>query len=180
MPHSGPFAYSRIGQFNVAEQNDILLAFQKRLVPETARPTPSPEDSEHRLEVSVVFTSAPGTIAALRKAGALAENLSARITLVVPQVVPYPCPLESPPVLIDFSERRFRQIGEESPVETTVRIYLCRDPLTTLKSVLAPNSLVVIGGPKRWWPTRERALARQLRRAGHEVVFTETGVGMNA
>jgi hypothetical protein len=76
-------------------------------------------------------------------------------------------------MLIDFSERRFQQIAEESPVETTVQIYLCRDRTETLKSVLAPCSLVVVGGPKRWWPTREKTLARQLRRAGHEVVFTE-------
>jgi len=35
--------------------------------------------------------------------------------------------------------------------------------------------LVVIGGRQHWWwPTQEKALARTLRRAGHEVIFTET------
>ena len=158
----------------MGERKDISLAFQRRLVPETKRPSPPALDgTEHRLEVAVVFTSAPATIAALRTAGGLADRLSARITMIVPQVVPYPLPLESPPVLIEFSERRFQQIAEESPVETTVRIYLCRHRTETLRSVLAPGSLVVIGGRKRWWPTREKTLARQLRRAGHEVVFTE-------
>ena len=157
------------------ERGDIVLAFQRRLVPETARPArPVADRAEHRLEVAVVFTSARATIAALRKAGALADRLSARITLVVPQVVPYPLPLGSPPVLIDFSERRFREIAAESPVETTVLIYLCRDRTEALESVLAPRSLIVIGGLKRWWPTREKSLARHLRRTGHEVVFTET------
>jgi hypothetical protein len=157
------------------ERRDMALVFEKLLLSATGRAAvPRPDESQHRLEIDVVFTSASPTIAALKNAGALAHRLSARITLIVPQIVPYPLPLESPPVLLDMSERRFREIATESPVETTVQIYLCRDRLETLKSVLAPHSLVVIGGRRRWWPTRERNLARQLRRAGHEVFFTET------
>ncbi len=159
----------------MVERKGLLPAFQKVVAPATKRPAePRSDESEHRLDVAVVFTSAAATIAALRKAGALADRLSARIKLLVPQVVPYPLPLESPPVLIDFSERRFREIALESPVETTVQIYLCRDGWETLKAVLAPRSLVVIGGRKRWWPTREKSLARKLCRAGHEVIFAET------
>ena len=159
----------------MANRKDITLAFSRRLPPATARPVRAPSgESEHRLDVAVVFTSAAATVLALRKAGALAESLSARITLLVPQIVPFPLPLESPPVLLHFSEQRFREIAKESPVETTVHIYLCRDRLETLKAVLAPHSLVVIGGARRWWPSREERLARQLRRAGHEVVLTET------
>jgi hypothetical protein len=40
--------------------------------------------------------------------------------------------------------------------------------------VLSPRSLVIVGGRKRRWPTAEERLARQLRRNGHEVIFTET------
>jgi hypothetical protein len=104
----------------------------------------------------------------------LAESLGARITLVVPQVVPYPLPLTSPPVLLEFQENRFREIASESPVDIRVHLYLCRDGLETLKKVLKPRSLVVIGVRKRLWPTREKSLVRKLRRAGHEVIFTET------
>lgn len=153
----------------------MSLAFEKLLVPSAGHPAPQRSDeSEHRLEIAVVFTSATPTAAALKKAGVLADRLSARINLVVPQIVPYPLPLESPPVLIEFGEHRFRDIVQESKVETTVQIYLCRDRLETLKSVLTLHSLVVIGGRKRWWPTQEKSLARKLRRAGHEVIFTET------
>jgi hypothetical protein len=126
------------------------------------------------LDVAVVFTSADATIAALKKAGALASRLSARILLLVPQIVPYPLPLESPPVLIDFSKKRFQTSATESPVETIVRVFLCRDRLETLSKVLKPHSLVVVGGRRRWWPTAEERLAIRLRRAGHEVVFAET------
>lgn len=159
----------------VGVKNDMALAFEKVLAPSVGYPaTPATYETTSRLNVAVVFTSVDATLAALRKAGALANRLGGRITLVVPQVVPFPLPLTSPPVLLDWNEKRFRVIASESPVETTVTIYLCRDRVETLTAVLTPRSLVVIGGRKRWWTTAEQRLARRLRRAGHEVIFTET------
>jgi hypothetical protein len=166
-----PFAIRSI----VGGKNEMRLALERVLAPSPGFPAPPAiDDKKPRLNVAVVFTSVEATLAALREAGALANRLSGRITLLVPQVVPYPLPLTSPPVLLDWNERRFRVIASESPVETTVAIYLCRDRLETLTGVLSPRSLVVVGGRKRWWPTAEKRLARELRRAGHEVVFTET------
>jgi hypothetical protein len=159
----------------MAEMKNTTLAFEKRLAPVAWRPVPAHEqETESRLEVAVVFTSPAATIAAVGKAGLLAQLLNARITLLVPQVVPYPAPLESPPVLLDFSERWFRDIAAQSLVPTAVHIYLCRDAVCTLQSVLPPQSLVVIGGRKRWLSTREQKLARTLVRSGHEVIFIET------
>jgi hypothetical protein len=156
-------------------RNEVPIALEIVLAPGWRHPKrPETEETDARLDVAVVFTSADATITALRKAGALASQLTARVILVVPQVVPYPLPLDSPPVLIDFNERRFRAIASESPIETVVRVYLCRDRMETLATVLKPQSLVVLGGRKRWWPTNEERLARKLRRAGHEVIFTET------
>lgn len=152
----------------------MLLAFQKPLLPATGSPAPGAGEFESKLNVDVVFTSIEPTLAALKKAGALAGRLNARITLLVPQIVPYPLPLASPPVLLDFNERRFRVIANQSPVETMVRLYLCRDRLETLASVLKPHSVVVVGGRRRWWPTPEKRLAGKLRRAGHEVILAET------
>jgi hypothetical protein len=120
-----------------------------------------------------VFTSAEATVAALRKAADLADRLAARITLVVAQPVPYPLPLDSPPVPVDWTERRFRAIAGKSPVETRVELYLCRDRVQTIAEVLQPKSLVVVGARKRWWPTWESKLARTLRRCGHQVIFAE-------
>jgi hypothetical protein len=153
----------------------MSLALNRSLNAEIARPeTTATEGQEPSLNISVIFTSVSGTISALKRAGTLAESLGARITLLVPQVVPYPLPLTSPPVLLEFQENRFREIAAESPVDIRVKLYLCRDGLETLKRALKPRSLIVVGGRKRFWPTREKSLVRKLRRAGHEVIFSET------
>ena len=153
----------------------MSLAIEKVLRPATGHPEqPTSVEADQQLNIAVVFTSVESTLAALKEAGNLASSLSARINLVVPQVVPFPLPLETPPVLVEFNENRFRVMASESPVATSVHIYLCRDRFETLTSVLKPGSIVVVGGRKRWWPTKDETLARQLRRAGYEVLFKET------
>lgn len=146
-------------------RDDMALALENILRPQVG-PVP-------RLNVAVVFTSIDATLAALREAGKLACRFDGSITLLVPQVVPYPLPLASPPVLLDWNERRFKVIAAECPVETRVQIYLCRNRTEALLSMLQPCSLVVLGGVKRWWPSSEKHLARRLHRAGHEVIFKE-------
>jgi len=154
----------------------MALAMERMTTPVTSVPAaPLHEETGSRLEISVVFTSREATLSALREAGNLASNLGARITLIVPQIVPYPLPLTGPPVLIDFNERRLRVIANNARVETRISIYLCRQPFETLASVLKPHSLVLVGSRNRWWPTPEKRLAARLRRLGHQVVLTERG-----
>jgi hypothetical protein len=159
----------------MGDESRIAPAFERQFEPAISRPDAQPPESgSHRLEISVVFTSPEFTVTALKRAAALAGNLDARITLIVPQVVPFPLPLASPPVLIDFQEARLREIASNSPVETVVRIYLCRSRWELLQTVLEPHSLVVLGARAQWrWFTRERRLARKLRHVGHEVVMAE-------
>jgi hypothetical protein len=153
----------------------VSLAIQKMAATATGYPKrPREENADERLNLAVIFTSVESTLAALKEAGNLANQLSARIMLVVPQVVPYSVPLERPPVLVEFSENRFRVLAGRSPVETRVHICLCRDRFQALASVLKPGSIVVLGGKKRWWPTKDKHLGHRLRRAGYEVIFKET------
>ncbi len=145
---------------------------EKLLVPAARLPEePAGGEANSELNIAVLFTSIESTLSALRTAATLANRLRARITLMVPQVVPFPLPLTTPPVPLDFTEKRFRVLAEESPVETTVRIYLCRNRAAALSAALRPHSLIVIGDSGRWWPSEEKRIARQLRRAGHEVVL---------
>jgi len=156
------------------KQKGSLLVFEKTLSSGIGEPKPSAGHVPgSRLQVIVVFTSVDATIAALRRAGSLAGSLTTSITLVVAQEVPYPLPLNSPPVLLEFNERRFRTIAGATPAETTVHLYLCRDRWEALKAALKVRSLIVVGGRRSWWPTEEKWLARKLRRAGHDVIFME-------
>jgi len=128
----------------------------------------------NELEINVIFTDHRGTLGALKTAGALAHQLRAHINLLVPRVVPYAFPLASPPVSIQFTERRLLDLahrGAQGPIVISVQLYLCRDPRLCLLEALEPRSLVVGGGRARRWPTKETKLARMLQFAGHHVVF---------
>ena len=137
--------------------------------PETAHP-------DAPLEVVVMFTDVPGTLRALKTAAELAHNLNGRIRLLAPQVVPYPLPLDSPQVSREFNERRFQTLASHgsSPVDTRVEMRLCRDRDDAVCQALEPEALVVMGAHHSWWPTAEKALARKLRRKGHQVVLVDS------
>lgn len=125
-----------------------------------------------RLEVVVIHTGVKQTLAALRAAGTLARGLDAAIHVLAPRIVPYPLPLERPPVARDFTERRFRTLLPDCSVDTKMSICLCRDK-SALLDALPPRSIVVVGIGKRWWPSPERRMARLLRRRGHHVIVAE-------
>jgi hypothetical protein len=61
----------------------------------------------------------------------------------------------------------------EPEIETNIQVCLCRDQWQTIRATLKPDSLVVIGGQKRWWPTEEQRLATRLQREGHHVLLVE-------
>ena len=142
------------------------IAQYKPFEPGETAPSRGPE----RLEVNVIFTSYSGTLAALELASRLGADLGC-LKLLMLHAVPYALPLEKPAVSIEFLEERVRDVTRLAPTATTARIYLCRDPQDTLRRILQPHSLIVLGGKECWWPTTEQSLARMLRKEGHEVIF---------
>ncbi|HVN77906.1 MAG TPA: hypothetical protein VMW38_02815 [Terriglobia bacterium] len=132
------------------------------------------ESLESPLEVTVVFTDMQSSLNALKTAAFLAGGLNARVRLVVPQVVSYELPLNEPPIPTDFIEQQIGHLVSDLNAEIRVDICLCRNRKESLLRTLRPQSLTVVGGRRRWWPTWESRLARDLRRGGHEVIFTET------
>src|SRR5271167_1160162 len=143
--------------------------------------TPEITHPGHAFEVVVMFTDVPGTLKALKTAAELAHNLSGRIRLLAPQVVPYSLPLDSPPVSRKFNERRFQTLVSHGsapvPIDTRVEICLCRDRATAICQALQPEALVVMGVHRSWWPTSEKALAGKLRRKGHHVIVVDSEGG---
>lgn len=135
----------------------------------------APVIGESQLQVNVVFTTASGTATALKAAQKLADGLTTRTLLLVPELVPVQFPLLNPPVSIAFIERRLHAMARDCHAELDihVRVLLCRDAQQCVLQALPPESLVVVGGRKRWWPAPERKLTRLLRSNGHNVIFVE-------
>jgi hypothetical protein len=144
---------------------------------ETSRGEVSPSGTfppQGKLRIAVVFTTRKGTQAALRKAGALAKDLGARIRLVSAFEVPLPFPLDKPPVQIEILEQRHVNMVKESGVETEeveIDLYLCPDQKACLENALKGHSLVVVGGRARRWWNQARRIERWLRRMDKQVVF---------
>ncbi len=121
----------------------------------------------------MIFTDAPGTLAALQLADGLAQKLEAHIRLLMPYEVPYALPLTKPAVPVEFLEGQIRNLARDTRLEIAAHIYLCRDKRRTLELLLRPHSLIVVGGKKRWWPTSAQKLAQALQKDGHHVIFAE-------
>ncbi len=138
-------------------------------------PGDSPERPEGtQLAVNVIYTNPAGTSAALEEAVALASDLKRRIRLLAAHVVSIRCPVDVPPVSRSFLERRLLDLAEQGiqgRIETSISLYLCRDPRLALLQAIEPRSLVVVGCSRRWWPWREESLARALRSKAHQVVL---------
>ena len=137
---------------------------------------PSQAEAKRHLRVTVIATTQEGTLAALRTARNLARDLELQLALVSVKVVPYHFPVEAPPVSISFLTQHALTLVAASgakPEETTLQVYLCRDRTQCLRQVLAPNSLVVVGGRKRWWVGQEQKLETYLRTLGHRTIFAE-------
>lgn len=128
---------------------------------------------EHSLQLTIVFTTVRGTLAALKEAGFLAHRLGARIRILVPQIVSYALPLEHPPVDPLFKIRKFRTLCGTCEVDTRIQVLLCRDAHKCVQEALRPESIVLIGGRKSILPTWSNHLAKSLTRAGHHVMFVQ-------
>ena len=146
----------------------------RRLVRAIHLPRWADEDWPEPMEVNVIYTGARGTKAALRAAGMLAHGLHVRINLMVAQAVPYSLPLSHPAVPTGWMERRLTELagqGLQGPVETRIYLYLCREARAAILKALRPASIVVVGGQKHWWRSREQRLAANLKACGHQVIF---------
>ena len=129
-----------------------------------------PQEGSRRLRIHVLYTTPAQTKTALQHAAKLSEGLDAEIDLVLTPIVPFPLPVDRPPASLEFAQEEIRRLAELLDLDLRGYIYLCRDPLTMLESVLRPHSLLVMGFDKRLFFNRAARLARALRRRGHHVV----------
>jgi hypothetical protein len=127
-----------------------------------------------QLEVNVIFTDPHATASAFKAAASLAADLGACIRLRAAIAVPFRLPLDQPQVSIPFTEQVLSELvsrAEPGCHDVTIHLYLSRNRIETFLQVLRPNSLVVIAGRKRPWPTPESRIAKHLQAQGHRVLF---------
>ena len=122
------------------------------------------------LWVVIPYTTPELTLAAMRHAGACSD-LDVHVALIDLQVVPFPCPIDQPPINNEYSQHRLQELFSESGLPGRTAVLYTRDWLEGFRRVLEPNSLVVMATKRRWWPTREMKLARALSKAGHQVML---------
>jgi len=131
-----------------------------------------PSNTTGVLWVVIPYTTPELTRAALRHAG-VCTDLNVNVSLVDIQVVPFPCPLDQPPVNQEFSRRRLRDLLEQNGLPGRTDVLYARDWLEGFRRALDPHSLVILARKKRWWRTREDKLAAALRKAGHQVLLIQ-------
>jgi hypothetical protein len=157
------------------------MNIKKRLTPsfQEARASgdvSSTSSSGATLFVTVIATTVEGTTSALNEARRLARDLDAHITLLKIEVVPNRFPLDKRRVSLDFTIKQqcslvLRSSAREEDV--TIRTCFCRDQAACLRSALRRRALVVIGGRRHWWLSREEMLEGTLHRLGHHVIFVD-------
>jgi acetyl esterase/lipase len=126
------------------------------------------------LPLFVVFTTVQDTLLSLQAVDRFTSDLSLRIHLLVPDRAEYSASRITPVMLADFTARYFLTMV---PHTSDWQIKLTRYPAATedLWEVLPPQSLIILAGTtRRFWSSPEQRFARQLRQAGHEVIFFST------
>ena len=90
----------------------------------------------------VIATRFDGAGPALETAIPLARGLRARLVLLVPQIVPYPLPVDGPAEATAFVERQYSDLVRDMDGEAAIRILLCRT-LNDVLPVIPPAATVV-------------------------------------
>jgi nucleotide-binding universal stress UspA family protein len=105
-----------------------------------------PADNAGRpIEITVLHAGTQTTLKAVETATRLAKDLAAEIRLLVLRVVPYPLPLDTPDVPIEFMQSLFLELASRANVELRVDIRIGRDKRLLLESAIQPGSVILIG-----------------------------------
>jgi hypothetical protein len=143
------------------------------------QPSPTPENQSAEFStfaLHIVFTTWPGTLAALQLAVAQSQLLEPRIIVWAFQQIPRQFSAGSPPVATEFLKRRLRALARKCCPKTDVqiRVCLCTNQQDCMKTAFPQEGVLMVGGRKRWWRTREEKMAGFLRSCGHHVLFVAT------
>jgi hypothetical protein len=123
--------------------------------------------------LNVVFTTWQGTLAALNVADRQSRSLGLRVVLWYFQTVPSHFTPSCPPVSTEFLKQRLLAMARtcRRTEDVEIRICFCTNEQSCMQALLPPESVVIAGGRKRWWLSREQRTAAFLRSHGCRVLF---------
>ena len=122
--------------------------------------------------VHVIASSLEGTRHALGIATALARGTGARVALLLRRAFPDGL-AANPDLTNDDTEQRIKEMVEASNPRPRVVAYVSKHPLDVCQLFASPGIVVIGGETRRWWPTAEQRLARDLTRLGCQVTFVQ-------
>jgi hypothetical protein len=125
------------------------------------------------LEVVVPYTTPALAAEALSTAVELARGFDAVVTLIAVHVLPYPAPLECQEGIRQKMEAQLAAIARTTSATVRVKLVFARNRTDAYLGILPRRSLIVVGGRKRWWRTKEELFARKLAAAGHSVALVK-------
>lgn len=123
--------------------------------------------------VSVLYTTVDDTLGAARVASELANAMRVPLRVVHFRTVPRQVPVDEPDGLSPIETSSFVARLHEEGITARMRVYLCRDEATTIPFAFRPNSIVVVGGRRSWWPTQAERWRHALEAAGHFVMLVD-------
>jgi hypothetical protein len=122
-----------------------------------------------KLDLVVPFTTVRQTRTALDEANRMAPGLNADVRLVKIQVIPYPLQLEEKPVYLGFLQKQLDHL--RAGTAACSELHFAREFEPALLATLSNESVVVLAGKRRPWPTRVDRLAASLREEGYPVIL---------
>jgi hypothetical protein len=122
--------------------------------------------------VTVLFTGLASTLRALAVARGLGRALGARVMVIA---------VKTARLAADGSQAASAQDDEAAALQLQLRaagdvrfrVFAAPSADDALRVALAPASLVVVGGRRRWWPTATSRLCGALEALGHFVLFVD-------
>ncbi len=126
--------------------------------------------SDGNLDLTVIYTTRRATRAALEEADSLADDLDARIKLIVTDAVPYHASLTRGTAAAEVPCGLLRDLLTGLRSVVRVELYRCRDSRQALRDMLPAQSTILIGTGGFWSRRREQRLAAFLASLGHHVI----------
>ena len=82
----------------------------------------------------------------------------------------YPLPMDEAPIGHCHTVRSLRTIAGATSVATRVNVIYCRDRADALRSLLKPDSVLILAWKERWLFDGTSRLVSDLRREGYHVI----------